>query len=284
MAHDHHHGGDEDWAAYAELLELEADLLRPYLHDAIAWLRRLAATEPRRFIDLGSGPGVATFALAQCFAGADVIAVDVSPGLLSRVQVKALDLGLAHRVRTLQADLDGPFPTVGAVDLAWASMSLHHLEDPDRVLRDLLATMSPGGLVAVAEMGLPLRLLPHDLGLGRPGLEERVEAAAALRLTASLPHLHSDWGERLTTTGFAVVAKRTFTVDLQPPLPVTAGLFARGRLRRTRDLVAGDLAADDAAVLDTLIDSRGPHSVLRRSDLAVRTSRQLWVATPGRRT
>jgi SAM-dependent methyltransferase len=281
MAHDHHHhhAGDEDWEASAELLELEADLLRPYLLDATDWVRQLAANRPRRrIVDLGSGPGVGTLALAQCFPDADVVAVDLSPGLLGRIQTKALDLGVAGRVSTVQADLDLPFPAVGAVDVAWASMSLHHLEDPVRVLRDLLAVMSPGGLVAVAEMGQPLRLLPDDVGVGHPGLEDRVYAAVSDLLAASLPYLNSDWGVHLAEAGFAVVAQRTFTVDLLPPLPATAGRFARLWLQRMRDRVDGGLTVDDVATLDTLIDSDGPDGVLNRDDLVVRTSRELWVA------
>ena len=38
------------------------------------------------------------------------------------------------------------------------------------------------------------------------------------------------------------------------------------------------MSADDLATLDTLIDSDGPDSVLRRGDLTVRTARTVWIA------
>jgi hypothetical protein len=38
----------------------------------------------------------------------------------------------------------------------------------------------------------------------------------------------------------------------------------------------GRLSADDLALMDALID--GPQSVLNRDDLAVRTTRTVWVA------
>ena len=38
------------------------------------------------------------------------------------------------------------------------------------------------------------------------------------------------------------------------------------------------MSADDLAALDTLIDSDGPDSVLRRDDLTVRTEKAVWAA------
>src|SRR5260370_6229857 len=135
MDHHHHHSGtDTDSAdALAELLELGAEVLHGYLSDAIAWVHSQAPDRPlRRIVDLGSGTGAAAIALAQRFADAEVLAVDASAEMLSRVQAKALDLGLAGRGGTLQADLDGPWPAIGPADVVWASMSLHHLADPDQ--------------------------------------------------------------------------------------------------------------------------------------------------------
>jgi hypothetical protein len=38
------------------------------------------------------------------------------------------------------------------------------------------------------------------------------------------------------------------------------------------------MSSDDLATLDTLVDSDGPDGVLRRDDLAVRTTRTAWAA------
>ena len=117
--------------------------------------------------------------------------------LLARLSDKARDLGVAGRVRTVEADLDRVWPTIDPVDLVWASNSLHHLSDPDRVLADVFATIRPGGLLAVAEMESFPRFLPDDVGLGRPGLEARCHAAADEARAHDLPHLGDDWGKRL---------------------------------------------------------------------------------------
>jgi SAM-dependent methyltransferase len=280
--HHHHHSGmaADSAEALAELVELDAEVLHGYLSDAIAWVRSQAPDRARhRIIDLGSGTGTAAVVLAQWFPGAEVLAVDTSAEMLARVQAKALDLGLDGQIGTLQADLDGPWPAIGPADVVWASMSLHHLADPDRALREVFAITRPGALVAIAEMNSLPRFLPDDIGLGRPGLEARCHAAAAELNAHRLPHLGADWGQRLAQAGFTAIAERTFSIDLDPPLPAATGRYAWLSLQRTRAHLDETLDAEDLAALGALIDGDGPGSVLHRHDLAVRGTRTIWAAT-----
>src|SRR5215469_8120918 len=274
----HQPGTDADSAdALAELLELDAEVLHGYLSGAIAWVASQAPDRPRhQIIDLGSGTGTAAIALAQRFPGADVLAIDASAEMLARVQAKAAELGMDGRVGTLQADLDGPWPDIGPADVVWASMSLHHLADPDRALAELFAGIRPGGLMAIAEMNSLPRFLPDDIGLGRPGLEARCRTVTAELNAHRLPHLGADWGPRLAKAGFTAVAERTFSIDLDPPLPAATGRYARLLLQRTREQLNGTLDAEDLATLYILIDTDGPGSVLHRHDLAIRGMRTIW--------
>ena len=202
----HHHAGDDDEAVLAELLDLDAEVLQAYLSAAVERVHELAADRPvRRILDLGSGTGSGAFALARRFPGAEVIAVDQSAGMLARLRSKAADSGLADRVQTMEADLDGAWPVIEAVDLTWSSMALHHLADPGRGLAEIFAVLRPGGLLAVAEMTTWLRFLPDDIGLGRPGLEARCDAALDELRGAELPYLGADWGPLLTGAGFTGV-------------------------------------------------------------------------------
>ncbi len=263
----------------AELLDLDAEVLHAYLSEVIDWLHELAIGQPcHRILDLGSGTGTGALALARRFAGADVIALDLSRPLLDRLVARARDLGVAGRVRTVQADLDASWPVAGPVDLVWASSSLHHMADPDGVLVSVFATLARGGLMAVAEMDSFPRFLPDDLGLGGPGLEARIHAAMAAELTDAVPHLGSDWGPRLEQAGFAIDSERHFAIELTPPLPASAGRYAQACLRRMRSGLQGGISAGDLDTLDTLIDSDGPDGVLRRADLTVRAARTVWVA------
>ena len=264
----------------ADLLDLDGEVLHTYLAEAIAWVHQVAAGRPvRRILDVGSGTGNGALALAGRFPGAEVIAVDESGDLLARLRAKARERGLDGRVQTVEADLDQAWPAVGPVDVTWTSMTLHHLADPDRALREILAATRPGGLLAVAEMTGPQRFLPDDIGLGRPGLEARAQAAVAEHHSGTMPYLGADWGPLVTRAGFTGVDERVFGIELSAPLPATAGRFAQGYLRRVRTHVDGALASDDLAALDVLIADDGPGSVLRRQDLAIRGTRTLWTAT-----
>ena len=282
--HDHQHGqhhpaAETDEAAMAELLDLDAEVLHSYLSEVTAWIHELAAGRPtRRVLDLGSGTGAGALTLVQRFDGADVIALDMSAQLLDRLRDKARVLGVADRVRTVQADLDAAWPAIDTVDLVWASSSLHHVADPDRVLAGIFAALRPGGLLVVAEMVSFPFFLPDDLGLGRPGLEARCHAVLAERQAAEMPHLGSDWGPRLSRAGFTIDAERPFVIDLAAPLPAASGRYAQATLRRIRSGLDGQLSTEDLAVLDTLIDSDGPGGVLQRGDLTVRTTRTVWAA------
>jgi SAM-dependent methyltransferase len=277
--HEHHPGAGTDESAMVALLDLDAEVLHSYLAEVTAWLHELAADPPvRRILDVGSGTGAGTFALLERFEGADATAVDVSAPLLHHLADKARARGVADRVRTVPADLDAVWPALDTVDLAWASASLHHMTDPDRVLADVFATLRRGGLLAVAELDSFPRFLPDDLGIGQPGLEARCHAELAEARADDMPLLGSDWGPRLTKAGFTIEAERSFAINLVPPLPAATARYAQLSLRRMRNGLTARLSADDLAALDTLIESDGPEGILRRDDLSVRATRTIWAA------
>jgi ubiquinone/menaquinone biosynthesis C-methylase UbiE len=284
MEHHQHHDGPHRGgphsgvhsAAIAQMLDLDAEVCSGYLHDVTTWVQRLAADMPRRLLDLGAGTGTGAIALARRFHRADVIALDSSAEMLTRVRDKASSAGLADRIRTVQADLNAGWPAIEPVDLVWAASSLHEMADPAAVLANVFAAISPGGLLTVAEMDAPPRFLPDDIGLGRPGLESRLHHALAEAQTGW--GAHPDWGPHLAQAGFAVLARRTFTIDLTPPHPGPVDRYARAYLERVRPVLEGMLAGDDLTALDTLLARDGPGSLRHRADLVVRGSRTAWAA------
>ncbi|MFI7151245.1 class I SAM-dependent methyltransferase [Nonomuraea sp. NPDC050022] len=276
--HDHSTAGSDD-AVMTELLDLDAEVLHAYLSEVTAWVHQLAGDPaPSHLLDLGSGTGTGTFALLERFEKAEVTALDMSAPYLRHLRNKAEERGVAHRVRTVQADLDAAWADLDPVDLVWAASSLHHMADPVRTLTDVRAALRPGGLLVAVELDSFPHFLPDDLGIGRPGLEARCRAVMAEERSARLPHMGADWGPLLTRAGFTVETERVFTVDLTPPLPASTGRYAQLALRRLRTGLGERLSADDQAALDVLLDDERPDGILRRGDLHVRTTRTAWAA------
>jgi SAM-dependent methyltransferase len=272
----HRPGPASDVDGQAEILELDAEVLAEHTASITAWLP--LAASPRQIVDLGCGTGAGAFALLDRFPEAHITAVDSSADLLRRLREKADGHAVADRVHTVQADLDSKWPELGEPDLVWASASLHHMADPDRVLRQVLDTLAHGGLFAVVELaGFP-RFLPDDAPEFRPGLEKRCHAASERRHAEHMPHRGADWGAKLTAAGFIVEGERTLTVDIAHSRSSAVGRYALSGLRRMREAMTDVVTTEDLTALDQLLDPSGPHSILRRDDLAVRTERTVWAA------
>lgn len=280
--HPHAHHGRDDVQAQADdvqaqVLDLDAAVMAEHLAAVIAWLPVRRA--PTEIVDLGAGTGAGSFALLHQFPQARLIAVDSSAAHLDQLRSKADAADLGDRLRIVQVDLDAPqWPDLGAPDLVWASASMHHLADPDRALRNVRETLAPDGLIAVVELaGLP-RFLPPTAPEDRPGLEERCHAATQQRHAHDMPHRGADWGPKLTAAGFTVQDSLTVDVNVESSRSDAVGAYALAALQGVRNAAADALSADDLVALDQLLDTTSPHSILRRHDLAVRTTRTVWAA------
>ncbi|MFD4522472.1 class I SAM-dependent methyltransferase [Streptomyces sp. NPDC058470] len=297
----HVHRHDHEAGDQVEILDLDAEVLAEHIASITAWLP--IEISPRRIVDLGCGTGAGTLALLARFPEAEVTAVDLSTAHLARLREKAAAAGAADRVRTVQADLDASaWPELGtpsrsetgtssrsetgppsrsepgAPELVWASASMHHVADPDRTLSQVHDLLVPGGLFAVVELaGFP-RFLPAGAPEDVPGLEERCHAVLDHRHAEQVPHRGADWGTKLKAAGFTVEGERTITVDIGPPHTDAVGRYALSSLRRMRGGVASALTAEDLVAFDQLLDTGSPHSILRRTDLRVRTERTVWAA------
>jgi ubiquinone/menaquinone biosynthesis C-methylase UbiE len=279
QAHGHTGEGHDVAGDMTALLDLDGEVLHDYWSAALDWVTEAAAgTAGKRLLDLGAGTGTGAIGLARRFPDAEVIAVDVEPGSLQVLRHKAGELGLAQRVSAMEADLDGGWPDLGVLDLTWASMSLHHLADPGRVLGDVLNATSPTGLIAVAEFSQALRFLPDDLGFGRPGMEARLAEVLGRAHAEVLPTLGSAWAPRLAEAGWNVTAERDFPIDLNPATHPDAARYARAWFERLAHGLTDVGEPGDRATLAALLDPDGPRSLLRRTDLHIRGVRTITVA------
>ena len=256
------------------MLDLDASILGSYLEEATAWAADLATAQPASIIDVGSGSGVGTLALARRFPAAHVTALDKSAEMLEKTLGAAAAEGLDGRVSALQADLDEAWPASATADLLWASSSLHELADPGRAMADMFAALNPGGQLLVIEMdGLPSFLpdaLPEGSAVG-PGMEARLHAA----LAANGWNQYPEWTAALEGAGFAV-ERRHFPTE-GSTTPELAARYGRTFLGRIGPALAGTASAGDLAALELLLGD-GPESLERRGDLVGRGHRTGWAA------
>ncbi|MER6912023.1 class I SAM-dependent methyltransferase [Streptomyces sp. NPDC000594] len=289
-AHSGHHHDPHvmDWDEMGPLLERGAELETPLYRRAAEWLGGIAEpTGVRRIIDVGSGPGVLTGVLAEAFPRARVVAVDATPQLLERARDRAARSGYADRFEAHHGELplpSGAVEALGGADLVWAGSVVHHLGDQRAALAELGALLRPGGVLAVVEGGLPTRALPRDIGMGRPGLEARLDAAHAdwfQSMRAALPGATDaveDWRALLAAAGLTPGGSRSFLLDVPAPAPEPVrDHLARG-FARARQALAGVLAEDDLAVLDRLLDPADPLGLALRPDLHLLTARTVHIA------
>ena len=287
MAHDHHghdhdkghghhnHHTDIDWAEMAPHLEAQAELFAPLYERALTWLGK-EVTEPGLIVDAGSGPGVVSCLFAETFPGARVMAVDGSEPLLDRARERAGRLGFGDRFGTLAGELPGILSELEyPADLLWAGRSLHHLGDQRAALTAFAERLAPGGTLAIMEGGLPARVLPRDIGIGRPGLQARLDALESewfTRMRVDLPGSVAeteDWPALLAAAGLTHTRTRTFLLDLPAPASERARAHVAASLSRLREGFDEALDADDRATLDRLLDPDDKASVHHRPDLFV---------------
>ena len=161
---------------------------------------------------------------------------------------------------------------LGTADLVWSSRAVHHLGDQQGALNALAGVLRPGGLLAVAEGGLPMRFLPRDIGIGRPGLQARLDAALEHWfeiMRAELPGsttVVEDWPAMLSRAGLTDVGSFTSLLDLPAPLGETARAFLHAHLTRLRETASESLDVEDRKTLDVLLDPGAPEGILRRPD------------------
>lgn len=296
MPHEHQHFQDpghtrrgahdeRDWGTFGARLELEGDVTMPLLHEALDAIA-LAAGSPddvRRVLDLGSGPGVASVALAQRFPFAAVTAVDASEPLLDLVPARATRFGVSERIDTRVADLeqslDGVAPA-GSVDVVWASMVLHHVAALPRTLADVRLLLRPGGMFAVTELRRVHGALPVGFDVGRTGFTERLAEAVRAALEEHLPPgaMSLDWPALLTDAGFDLLDHRELALHLPAPLADAARRLALQELQTSAGRMPGHIDDADLEALIALVDIADPRCVLHRGDLSLDISRTFHLA------
>ncbi|MBM3121087.1 MAG: class I SAM-dependent methyltransferase [Chloroflexi bacterium] len=103
-------------------------------------------------LDAGCGPGRLTIPLAARVGPAgQVLAVDLQPGMLDRLQAR-LESQAFRNVRTLRAALGAGMLPAGIFDRAFLVTVLGEIPDRLAALREIRAALKPGGVLSLTEV------------------------------------------------------------------------------------------------------------------------------------
>jgi len=277
------HTPDVNWADVVDDMDRGDTVSRPMDEQIVGWL---APPSGARVADLGSGAGGMTVLLAGAVgAEGSVVAVDGEPALLEATTARSERAGLAERIETLQYDLAAGPPPLADLDLVWAAHVVHHLPDQQSAVTGLAKMIADGGRLALAEGGLPQRCLPWDVGVGEPGLEDRLAAAEA-DWFAAMRHDQPGarrapygWGSVLAAAGLTDVMSRSFLLDLPAPLDDDVRSHVTESFTVRVDRVTDRLRSDDLAAWETLLDAEAGDYLGRRRDVHLLAATTVHVGT-----
>jgi len=230
MAHSHTHD-NIDWSARLTALRRADELDAGYSRQVADRLVELVGADTRpTVVDVGSGGGGMSVAFAAALgarAGGRVVLSDAVAELLEPATdlVRAASAGTEVAVESVRADAaDGRLAEqLPQADLVWASRVVHHLPDQQLAIDGLARVLAPGGWLALSEGGLATRCLPWDLGIGDPGLGNRLTAArdrwfvgmrGDMEGVKSLP---VGWNKALEAAGLTEVFSFSYVIDHPAP-------------------------------------------------------------------
>jgi ubiquinone/menaquinone biosynthesis C-methylase UbiE/broad specificity phosphatase PhoE len=158
--------------------------------------------EGQRLLEVGSGLGVMTLALAKTGA-LEVVGVDVSPAMLERAEYLRLSIGDADMLRRVSYRLgtahDLPFPG-NSFDVVICRFLFHHIIKLDRTLAEVQRVLKPNGILLVAELA---------------GSEDAVKRATQNAIESKRNPSHAtirtvdQYRDQLEAAGFVIERERT---------------------------------------------------------------------------
>jgi ubiquinone/menaquinone biosynthesis C-methylase UbiE len=161
-----------------------------------------ALTGQEQVLDAGCGAGHTALAFAR--DAAQVTALDLTPEMLTQVQLLAAERGISN-VITRQGDVEQiPFEDA-AFDLVSSRYSAHHWHHPARALREVQRVLKPGGTFLLSDI-----VAPDD-----PTQDTFLQAIELLRDPSHVrDHRIGEWRSMLEATGFTVRVAMTWELLL----------------------------------------------------------------------
>jgi ubiquinone/menaquinone biosynthesis C-methylase UbiE len=142
--------GIESARAYAE--EARSPFMRMGYGVVVKGISRLGVTS--KFLEIGPGPAVLTTMVAQAIPEAHIAAVEISPSMITVATEQVEREGLTDRIALVEGDANDTelLQRLGRFDLVYSTYSLHHWDDPETVIKNLLWTVTPGGILLIHDL------------------------------------------------------------------------------------------------------------------------------------
>jgi SAM-dependent methyltransferase len=191
--------------------------------------------------------------------------------------VRAVATGTPVVVEAVQADASSGqlVEQLPPADLVWASRVVHHLPDQQRAIDELAQVLAPGGWLALSEGGLATRCLPWDLGIGEPGLGNRLTAARDhwfVGMRAEMPGVRSlpvGWNKALEAAGLTGVFSFSYVIDHPAPASAAVREFVVDWIRWLADVGEEQLSGTDRATVARLVDPTDEAYAGNRDDVFI---------------
>lgn len=115
-------------------------------------LDRLGLRPGQRVLEVGPGPGRLLIPAARrVLPGGEVVGLDVQPGMLDRLHVRAARAGITNLETVLGDAAEAHFPAE-SFDVIFLSTVLGEIPDREAALRQAHAALRPGGLLSITEI------------------------------------------------------------------------------------------------------------------------------------
>lgn len=107
-----------------------------------------------RFLEIGSGPAVLTTMIAQAMPEARITAVELSPDMITVAREEVDSQGLGDRIGFVEGDAGDAalLNQLGQFDLVYSNYSLHHWDEPETAIKNLLRAVAPGGVLFIHDL------------------------------------------------------------------------------------------------------------------------------------
>ena len=127
-------------------------------------VNKVAATQPKRILDVATGTGDLAINLAKTDAE-EIIGLDISAGMLSVGKEKVAAKNLDDRIKMVQGDSENlPFED-DYFDAITVAFGIRNFETLEKGLAEILRVLKPGGIFVTLETSVPTKF-PFKQGYG----------------------------------------------------------------------------------------------------------------------